>query len=78
LLHIASEILRNSSNVKKRKKDKDVLFNISCSYSITAFPLLCFWANKLYELLALCDALRVGRAREKKMAEEELKKRILK
>lgn len=32
----------------------------------------------LYELLALCDALRVGKAREKKMAEEELRKRIAK
>jgi hypothetical protein len=31
----------------------------------------------LYELLALCDALRVGKTREKKMAEEELRKRIL-
>ncbi|MDQ3191882.1 MAG: hypothetical protein M3Q58_09835 [Bacteroidota bacterium] len=34
--------------------------------------------SKFYELLALSDALRVGRAREKKMAEEELKERILK
>lgn len=33
---------------------------------------------KLYELLALCDALRVGKAREKRMAEEELRKRLLK
>lgn len=33
--------------------------------------------QKLYELLALCDALRVGRAREKKIAIEELKQRIL-
>jgi hypothetical protein len=32
---------------------------------------------KLYELLALTDALRVGKVREKKMAAEELKKRIL-
>ena len=32
---------------------------------------------KLYELLALSDALRVGKVREKKMAEEELRKRIL-
>nr|MBA3971196.1 hypothetical protein [Bacteroidota bacterium] len=32
---------------------------------------------KLYELLALVDALRVGRIREKKLAEMELKKRIL-
>ncbi|HSH66312.1 MAG TPA: hypothetical protein VLB84_11060 [Bacteroidia bacterium] len=32
----------------------------------------------LYELLALCDALRVGKAREKKLAEEELRKRIIK
>lgn len=34
--------------------------------------------SKLYELLALSDALRVGRARERKMAEEELRKKILK
>lgn len=33
---------------------------------------------KLYELLALCDAIRIGKAREKKMAEEELRKRLLK
>lgn len=32
---------------------------------------------KLYELLALSDAMRVGKAREKKMAEMELKKRLL-
>ena len=31
---------------------------------------------KLYELLALVDALRVGRARERKLAEEELRKRL--
>ena len=31
---------------------------------------------KLYELLALTDALRVGKAREKAMAIEELKKRM--
>lgn len=30
----------------------------------------------LYELLALCDALRVGRAREKELAVVELKKRL--
>ena len=33
--------------------------------------------GNLYELLALTDALRMGKAREKKMAEEELKKKIL-
>lgn len=32
--------------------------------------------EKLYELLALVDALRVGRAREKQMAIVELKKRL--
>lgn len=32
---------------------------------------------KLYELLALVDALRVGRAREKELAIKELKSRIL-
>lgn len=32
--------------------------------------------NKLYELLALVDALRVGRAREKELAIIELKKRF--
>jgi hypothetical protein len=31
---------------------------------------------KLYELLALVDALRIGRARERKLAEEELRNRI--
>ncbi len=34
--------------------------------------------NKLYELLALTDALRIGKAREKRMAEADLKKRLLK
>lgn len=33
--------------------------------------------ERLYELLALTDALRVGRAREKEIAITELKKRIL-
>ncbi|MBL7930659.1 MAG: hypothetical protein JNL60_02090 [Bacteroidia bacterium] len=33
--------------------------------------------KKLYELLALTDAMRVGKAREKKMAESELKRRLL-
>lgn len=32
--------------------------------------------SKLYELLALVDALRVGRVREKQLAMEELKKRL--
>jgi len=31
---------------------------------------------KLYELLALVDALRDGRSRERRLAEEELKRRI--
>lgn len=33
--------------------------------------------EKLYELLALVDALRVGRVREKEIAKKELEKRIL-
>lgn len=33
--------------------------------------------DKLYALLALVDAIRVGRAREKEMAIKELKKRII-
>ena len=32
--------------------------------------------SALYELLALVDALRIGRARERKLAEEELKLRL--
>lgn len=32
--------------------------------------------DKLYELLALVDALRVGRARERELAVKELKKRL--
>ncbi|HEX6981330.1 MAG TPA: hypothetical protein VF181_01080 [Balneolaceae bacterium] len=33
--------------------------------------------NHLYELLALADALRIGRAREQQMAIKELEKRII-
>jgi DNA-binding Lrp family transcriptional regulator len=33
--------------------------------------------SSLYELLALVDALRIGRARERNLAEEELKLRIM-
>jgi hypothetical protein len=33
---------------------------------------------KLHELLSLVDSLRIGGAREKKLAEAELRKRILK
>jgi hypothetical protein len=32
--------------------------------------------SSLYELLALVDTLRIGRARERKFAEEELKLRL--
>jgi hypothetical protein len=32
---------------------------------------------KFYEIIALVDALRVGRAREQQLGMEELKKRIL-
>ncbi|MCH6199449.1 hypothetical protein MMU07_07665 [Aquiflexum sp. LQ15W] len=39
-------------------------------------PEACMRDPKFYELLALCDALRVGRAREKNMAMMELRKRI--
>jgi DNA-binding Lrp family transcriptional regulator len=33
--------------------------------------------SQLYELLALVDALRLGRARERKIAEQELEKRLM-
>lgn len=33
--------------------------------------------SKLYELLALVDTMRIGRARERELAMEELKKRII-
>jgi predicted transcriptional regulator len=39
-------------------------------------PAACLEDKKLYELLALADALRIGRKREKQMAMEELKKRL--
>lgn len=39
-------------------------------------PMAAKASPKLYELLALVDALRVGRARERKLAEAELKKRL--
>lgn len=40
-------------------------------------PDACMKDEKLYELLALTDALRVGKVREQNMAMEELEKRIL-
>lgn len=40
-------------------------------------PKACLKDELFYELIALSDALRVGRAREKALAMEELKKRIL-
>lgn len=39
-------------------------------------PESCLKDHLFYELMALCDALRVGRAREKKLAVEALKERI--
>lgn len=39
-------------------------------------PEACLKDPVFYEYMALCDALRVGRAREKNMAMEELKKRL--
>lgn len=39
-------------------------------------PKACLLDHQLYELLALTDALRVGRSRERKIAMEELEKRI--
>lgn len=39
-------------------------------------PLACLKDAGLYELLALADALRMGRARERELAMKELKKRL--
>lgn len=39
-------------------------------------PAVCVEDKNLYELLALADALRIGRKREKLLAIEELKKRL--
>lgn len=39
-------------------------------------PAACLEDKDLYELLALADALRIGRKREKSLAIEELKKRL--
>jgi hypothetical protein len=39
-------------------------------------PAACLDDKNLYELLALADALRIGRKREKSLAIEELKKRL--
>ena len=40
-------------------------------------PEACKADQKLWELLALADALRIGRVRERKLAVEELSKRVL-
>lgn len=42
-----------------------------------AVPEACSRDTALYELLALVDTLRLGRAREKQLAMEELRKRIM-
>ena len=39
-------------------------------------PEACLKDDKFYELMALCDTLRVGRLREKNLAIQELKKRL--
>ena len=39
-------------------------------------PEACLKDENFYELMALCDVLRVGRAREKNMAIDELKNRL--
>lgn len=39
-------------------------------------PAACLKDQAFYEVMALCDALRVGKARERNLAVEELKKRI--
>ena len=41
-----------------------------------AVPEACMKDQQLYELLALTDAIRLGKAREQKLAFEELRKRI--
>lgn len=42
----------------------------------SSVPLAAKKDSNLYEYLALCDSLRVGRARERKMAQDELNKRL--
>jgi hypothetical protein len=39
-------------------------------------PEACLKDPVFYEFMALCDALRVGKVREKNIAAEELKKRL--
>ncbi len=39
-------------------------------------PQACLLDKEFYELMALCDALRVGKAREKNIAMQELKSRL--
>ena len=41
-----------------------------------AAPKTCLKDTKLYEYLALCDALRVGKVREKNLAMVEFKKSL--
>jgi len=57
------------------------LFMISCCpYAIeplyNSVPAAAKSDSLLYEYLALVDALRIGRARERRFAEEELKHRL--
>jgi predicted transcriptional regulator len=43
----------------------------------SGIPRACVLDTKLYELLALTDALRIGKARERNIAVEELTKRLV-
>lgn len=43
---------------------------------IASVPKACEKDDKLYTLMALTDTLRIGRAREKELAYEEIKKRL--
>lgn len=42
----------------------------------SSVPEVCLRDPSFYEVMALCDALRVGKARERNLALDELKKRI--
>ncbi len=49
---------------------------VSLSPLFKSAPVAARQDHKLYELLALVDSLRVGRAREQELAKKELKKRL--
>ena len=55
---------------------KALFWASNVSMNLNVRTVLMTWHPKLYEFLALIDALRVGRARERNIAAQEIESRL--